>query len=256
MSRIALIFLVFLTASSDPGTRVLRGPPLVCHEIDIGPAPSLPWKSVGYGMGPEPTFAREKVIPETLRVLASSDEAVVHMETLRRAYIYLMFSSSPADMNELGEKLKTAVLDASLPTSPTATPDGRRETLAWFDLAYLVAIVNNNGCSGCNFMSDVPCHRFLERAARAAPNDAGVQFGVGIGQAFNWFPKGVSGEGQDGWRVRGWQHLDAAVTLVKDTESLPARNLISFFHTGYGPTEKPATLDTVRKTVAAETRPK
>ena len=256
MARIALIVLLVLPFWSAPTPIVLLGPPLLCHEIDIGTAPSLPWKSGMYGGGPEPAFEREKVIPEALRILESSDDALVHMETLRRAYIYLQTAAPMTEINDLGERLKVSVLNASLPVSPTATPNARRETLAWFDLAYFVAIVNNNGNRDCDFMPASPCHRLLERAVGGAPKDAGLQFGVGIGQAVNWFPQGVKDKSEDEWRRSGWNHLHVAMNLAPDPQSPIARNLMSFFSTGYGPTEKPGTLESVRNRIAAETRPK
>lgn len=262
MTRIAsLVLAAIVLSSSSEDAAGRRGPPLVCHEIDIGSAASLPWKSVGYGMGPEPTFQLEKVIPETLKILRASDDAIVHMETLRRAYTYLHLHDPPAEQGlaDLGAKLKDAILLASIPKSPTETTNTRRQTLAWFDLAYLVAIVNNNGGGECDFMREASCHGFLERVATGAQKDAGLQFGVGVGQAFNWIPRGIPDGEQDSWRAHGWKHLQTALDLTSDPDSPAGRNLRSFFGTGYGPGTKPVTLDEVRRKVAefaAESRPR
>jgi hypothetical protein len=256
MMRITLVLLVALAVAPSPETNPgRRGPPLICFEIDIGTAASLPWKTLGYGMGPEPTFDVAKVIPETLRVLAASNDSLVHMETLRRAYVYLHH-----DVTDLGQLLKNEALRASLPDTPTSAPDARRETLAWFDLAYLVAIVSNNGNGECGFLPGVPCHKLLERAAAGAPKDAALRFGVAIGQAFNWCPGGVSDADEKLWRSQGWKHLGVSLDLVGDSDSLVAKNIRFLFGSDYGPDAKPTTLQAVRKMIAGmsvpESRPR
>src|SRR5262245_24959697 len=132
-TAVLIIIALVLHVPDRPPTR--RGPPLLCHELDIRSAPSLPWQSVGYGMGREPSFDRTKVVPETFRILTSSDDSIVHAETLRRAYLYLQTAPPLEEINDLGLKLKDAVVMASLPDSPSGSVNARRESLAWFDLA-------------------------------------------------------------------------------------------------------------------------
>ena len=86
-SSLTALFLVAASAPVATGAPSRPGPPCICHPLDIGAAESLP-----FGKGPfdvEAKFPLDKVVPETLRILAASEEPLVHMETIRRAAIYL-----------------------------------------------------------------------------------------------------------------------------------------------------------------------
>lgn len=64
----------------------LLGPPAVCQPFAIGEAPSLPWREGAFGIDPD--YPQEKLIPEVRKLLDQQDDALVRMETLRRAVIY------------------------------------------------------------------------------------------------------------------------------------------------------------------------
>jgi hypothetical protein len=263
MTRLALILLAALAIPSPEATIAKRGPPLICYPIEIGSAKSLPW-----GKGPvdaDPTVSVENVAQDTLRILAESNDVLVHMETLRRAYFYLqsrpdggMAGHDPPSVNlsKFGTMLKDSVLEASVPDPMGKSRDPRREALAWFDLGYLLAI-KENGLHGRDLVRDVSCHRILERAAALGPDDAGLRFGVAFGQINNYV------EGYDAkewpqtahWHDRGRQHLGAAMDLTKDQQSLLAKNICALFADN-GPYGSPTTFDELRKRIAPETRPR
>lgn len=74
-------------ASAPPAAAPLLGPPLVCHPFDIGSARSLPWGTGSFGVAPDYDLAQ--IPKDTYDLLAGTDDAFVHMETLRRAVVYV-----------------------------------------------------------------------------------------------------------------------------------------------------------------------
>ena len=66
------------------------GPPLICHPVEIGTAPSLPWganAAAGWD-NPAPGYNVQLLSADTLRLLNGKTPVLVRMETLRRATIY------------------------------------------------------------------------------------------------------------------------------------------------------------------------
>jgi hypothetical protein len=261
MTRIALILLASLAVWSPERTPVRRGPPLICFPIEIGSAESLPkaweWRS-------ESRPSTDVVISETLRVLETSDDAVVHMETLRRAYVCLqsrpeggMAGHDPPSPNvaRLGACLKDTALVSAVPDVTGASANTRREAFAWFDLGYLIAI-KENGLHGRDLVRDLSCHRFLERAAALAPNDAALQFGVAFGQIHNYIgAPGATDPQTPLWHRLGWKHLATAMDLTTDAASLVAKNICALF-AQQGPYGPPTTFEELRRRIAAESRPR
>ncbi len=70
-----------------PAAAPLLGPPLVCHAFDIGSARSLPWGAGSFGVAPDYDLAQ--LPQDSYDLLAGTDDAFVHMETLRRAVVYV-----------------------------------------------------------------------------------------------------------------------------------------------------------------------
>ncbi len=106
----------------------LAGPPLICHPFDVGSAPLLPW---GQGSGwnsPGRSYDRQRLVADTLRLLAPDAPVLARMENLRRATIY-----ATADRGVAAELL-AALLGRAL----AADVRGARDPLPWFDAGYLV----------------------------------------------------------------------------------------------------------------------
>jgi hypothetical protein len=186
-----------------------KGPPLVCHQLEIGTAASLPWKSKPFGF--DPNLPLERVPDETVALLRDSADAVVHMETLRRAYIYLRFGRSEDRLRELGSLLKDRILHADLKEVEHAGRGYRPSVLAWFDLGYLMAIIENNG--GPRLIAGSSSARVLELVNVTTPLRADVHFGIGYALDGN-----NPGSGR--------RNLEFAALLTSDAESLVAKNLI------------------------------
>jgi hypothetical protein len=107
--------------------QALAGPPLLCQQYEIGSAPSLPWGKDP--KGPLADYPRDRLVEDTLRLLAPTAPVLARMETLRRATYYLEGRADVA--GELLARLGARALDAeSL---------GKSDALAWFDAGYLAA---------------------------------------------------------------------------------------------------------------------
>ena len=91
LSTLVLAGLALLTAR--PAAATTRwGPPLLCHPFVIGEAESLPWGAGAFAVPDDLTPDRAAVI--ALEVLAEGDDLIVHLETLRRAAIALLYTRS------------------------------------------------------------------------------------------------------------------------------------------------------------------
>ena len=187
MTRLALVGLIVVAASFDVPVDARPGPPLVCHQLDIGTAGSLPWKDGPFGM--DPGFPIQRVAAETERILAASDDAVVHMETLRRAYIYLGIGSDEPGLLALGALLKERIIDSET-TENVGVERARQDALAWFDLGYLMAIIENNG--GPILTPRSSSRRILERAPSPRMFWPDIHFGVGYALTGNHQPGPVA----------------------------------------------------------------
>ncbi len=117
----SLAVLVFAPAA------VQAGPPLICHPIDIGGAPSLPWGSGPGWNTPQRGYDRGRLVNDTLALLSPSAPTRVRMETLRRATVYAM--GDPDRGRELLGRLEQRARDAG------SGPDA---ALALFDAGYLI----------------------------------------------------------------------------------------------------------------------
>ncbi len=103
------------------------GPPLICHQIEIGNAKSLPWVSHDWNLSGGENYDTRNLAGDTLPILDSSAPVLVRMETLRRATLYAR--RDPQAAKDLLTKLYTRATAAEFA--------GRADALAWFDAGYL-----------------------------------------------------------------------------------------------------------------------
>jgi hypothetical protein len=101
------------------------GPPLICHQIEIGNAKSLPWVSHDWNLTGGENYDTKNLATDTLGILDSNAPVLVRMEALRRATLYAR--KDPQAAKEL-----LAKLTARTNVGPTSA-------LAWFDAGYLVS---------------------------------------------------------------------------------------------------------------------
>ena len=103
------------------------GPPLICHPVDIGSAPSLPWGSGPGWNTPLAAYDRTHLVGDTLALLSPATPVRVRMETLRRATVYAM--NDPERSRELLARLEARAREGAA---------GSDNALALFDAGYLI----------------------------------------------------------------------------------------------------------------------
>ena len=172
------------------------GPPMICHAIDIGNAPSLPLQSGA--------VAVERLPAETLAILEGTDDALVHMETLRRAAI-----STDKDRD-----LATTMMATLMARALDAEAVGRPDALAWFDAGYLAQCYHQLGLRlqpECGSAGKIVGYAWVRRAVELSPDDAGLQFGAAMVTAL--------------YRTRQHDEHTARARALADAGSAVARNL-------------------------------
>ena len=119
----------------------LAGPPLLCHPFEIGNARSLPWSGPGWSQI-DKNYNVNRLIDDTLSLLATETPVLVRMETLRRATVYGLMPSldrtvtspvkDPVVARQLLARLKARVSDSGVKTDKKST------AIALFDYGYLI----------------------------------------------------------------------------------------------------------------------
>jgi hypothetical protein len=127
MTRSASLLSASLAVVVLAPAAVQAGPPLICHPVDIGGAPSLPWGSGPGWNTPQSGYDRTRLVTDTLALLSPSAPIRVRMETLRRATVYVM--RDPDRARELLARLEERARDAG---------SGKGGALALFDAGYLI----------------------------------------------------------------------------------------------------------------------
>jgi hypothetical protein len=124
-----LLFAAFATFASLSifSVTTLAGPPLICHPFEIDGAKSLPWISHDWKLTGGENYDTKNLAADTLAILNSSQNILVHMETLRRATLYA--KSDPVAAKQL---LTMVVAGSKNPKS-----DRQAEALHLFDAGYL-----------------------------------------------------------------------------------------------------------------------
>ncbi len=178
------------------------GPPAICHPVEIGDQASLPWGSSAFDK--KRGYSKSDVLDDTLKLLEGSDSALVHMETLRRATLYLDRDTKRA--TTLIAKLMARALDAEAAGEPNA--------LAWFDAGYLAqcyAQVNIDTGLSCGKADGVAGYGWIKKAIQLRGDDAELEFGAAMATVMAGIPE------HD-------EHAERVKTLAKK-DSLAMKNL-------------------------------
>jgi hypothetical protein len=187
------------------------GSPLLCFPLDVGAAATLPFGGDGFDVKSDLTT--EEVVKQTRALLEKSDDPLVHMETLRRATIWFMGK----DAAEAAGKFRAVLADATLRAAAAAgdgTARAHHEAMRWFDLGYFQAAARQGGV--LQLRNE---HEWLEKAARLAPDDLALRFGVALAQ---YFP----GEEED---RKAWGSHLLVVLDAKEPSPLLKKNAVSTF---------------------------
>ncbi len=166
-------------------TPLRAGPPLICHQIDIGDAKSLPWGKDAFDK--RGSYDVNQLPKDTLAILTADASILVRMETLRRAAVYVGQNREVAE-TLLGQ-LMARIIDAEAAGKPDA--------LAYFDAGYL---------SGCYDQCGV------ETAFGPA-----AQRGDGRGASgYAWLTRAIAIGGES--KAIPQMHLGAALALADSRE--------------------------------------
>lgn len=188
------------------------GPPLICHQIDIGSAKSLPWVSHDWNLSGGESYDRKNLTRDTLAILDSGAPVLVRMETLRRATLYAR--KDPQAAKELLTKLYART---------TSAKSSRADALAWFDAGYLAEAYKQwLSESGNNPATGQDGYGWVEKALSMIGNDPQMEFAAALIKF-----KAPHATNQD--------HLAKAVAGAK-SDPLLAQNLSARFIGSQSPT--------------------
>ncbi len=159
------------------------GPPMVCHEVMIGKAKSLPWDG-GRG-GSASGYDVLKLPGDTAALLAAESSTLVRMETLRRAAVYISYQT-PAE----GERLAWELIGRRGGWVMLGEASGKLDPASWFDVAYFIGCLNQVGMGSAPKFGEakgVPGYMIMEKALKlakeigAGPREmAEMQFGAAV----------------------------------------------------------------------------
>jgi hypothetical protein len=160
-----LLTLAFVSA-------VAAGPPTICHPVDIGDAKSLPFGKDAFAVSKRYNVEK-KLVRDTIALLDGSDSALVHMETLRRATIYVRKNQALAD--KLMSRILARTLDAEVSKGSSA--------LAWFDAGYLAQCYDQIGLGPGDWhprTKEVRGYVWVLRALTLRGDDAEMEFAAAV----------------------------------------------------------------------------
>ncbi|MCG3124669.1 MAG: hypothetical protein GIKADHBN_03144 [Phycisphaerales bacterium] len=191
---------------------VLLGPPMICHEILIGKARSLPWDG-GRG-GSSSSYNIEKLPSEAAALLAAEPSAIVRMETLRRAAVYLSH-----DESDRAHALAWEFIGRRAGAVLSGEASGKIDPQAWFDVAYFIGCLNQVGLGKIVTLGEadgIPGYRFMLKAIEEAEKsqlNAGMLAQMHFGAAVMSHPA---------MRHKNYQYAIGTVNDVYDRHVLAA----------------------------------
>ena len=213
-----------MAAAAPPSA--LFGPPAICFPIDIGDAPSLPWAKPHAWSAKVPDYDVTRCVDDTLAVLDGTDDALVHMETLRRFGVYVSGIGGDKPKTAEWRAMETQRLLNNLQqraeSKPTTTTSGRAAAAAveaasrtlglrWFDLAYLKVVLSQSGLHRTDL--DLAA---LQTALELRPGDGALHFGAAV----------ASFDSRESRKLM-WPNLDKALELAQDHDGLLSRNIVA-----------------------------
>ncbi|MFN0207895.1 MAG: hypothetical protein ACKVS6_16425 [Planctomycetota bacterium] len=196
----------------EPSRTLAFGPPLVCFQYDIGDARSLPWgNDTKDAFDIDPAFDVKDLISETLNILETSNDIIVHMETLRRAVIYSARSDGKIAKTKEGSlecRLVALVLDSSL----KRIANDPKSPYPWIDAGYAIGASTHMGGS-LGYSVEFASH--FEKAILLSPDSAAASFAAAAGYLDS--PKGAK-----------WQHYIKLALSQSEPGSLVHKNIVAF----------------------------
>lgn len=198
-----------LLALSVLAAAALAGPPLICHQFDIGNAKSLPWISHDWNLTGSEGYDTAKLASHTIAILDADSTVLVHMETLRRATLY-----ARKDPRAAKELLTRLVVRAE-----SAVGSSDTKALAAFDAGYLAEAykqwLGRNAADESNPAKGLDGYALVKKAIQLRGNDPQMEFAAAL----------IALEGPAGEQM---EHAQKALAGAKN-DPLLARNLSARF---------------------------
>ena len=158
------------------------GPPLICHTIEIGEAKSLPWAGPNW-RDVRQDYDANRLVGDTLALLAPETPVLVRMETLRRATVYAMWSRIDREVGYkvANEKVADELMARLMDRVKEAMRTNRSPALALFDAGYLMESYKQasrpGAAAGANKLDG---YGMVRKAAGLKGNPAEMQFALAI----------------------------------------------------------------------------
>jgi hypothetical protein len=203
------------------------GPPLICHPFEIGSSRSLPWSGTQW-RAVDKGYDINRLISDTVALLAPNTPVLVRMETLRRATVYAVWSLNDHEVEYPAKDFRIAgqlLARLKARTQETAIKsDKQLAALALFDYGYLVESYKQAGYASKNVepANGVDGYGFIVKAITLRGGNPEMEFAAAL--AISDRPRGSHAGRQEAQL----DHLQKAVAGAKDG-SLLARNLVSHF---------------------------
>jgi hypothetical protein len=242
---LAAIPLASAPAAAASVPAAVFGPPTICHPIDIGQAQSLPWGGSRFEASADYDLAR--TVDDTLAILRASPDTLVHMETLRRAAIYLttlsdvgaakpaawreqqlgrLLAALQADVAQCAQSAQDSTKPATSAKSGDSACDASKHAasdaalgLRQFDVGYLQAVLvqsERHDTAGASKLQISDFETWLGKAAALRPDDGALHLGFALATYDSHPPSATC-----------YAHLDKAVALATDPDGLLRRNLMN-----------------------------
>lgn len=149
------------------------GPPLICFPNEIGGAKSLPFGKDAFEV--DKKYDAKKVVDDTLGLLKTERSALVRMETLRRATVYLR--ENPRTARELLGKIAFIALDGESDENPAVPAE------AWFNAGVLAAMYRQCGIDidwKPGVKDGLIGYAWVCRALESSKSDAEMEFAAAL----------------------------------------------------------------------------
>ena len=171
MAKTALPIVAALSAAVIVHAPATAGPPMICHPVEIGDAETLPWGAGAFDE--DKSYRVTRLADDTLAILAGSDSPLVHMETLRRAALYV----------DPDPELATSLLARFMARALDAEAAGKPDALAWLDAGYLAQCFDQLGVKTgleCGSADGIIGYAWIRRALELSPDDPELEFAAAM----------------------------------------------------------------------------
>lgn len=172
--------LISAIVAAIPATAVLAGSPLMCHQIQIGDAKSLPWGKDTFDKSSK--YDANRVVEDTLQLLDEELPVLARMETIRRAVNYIDRDIAKAD--RLFGSLMSRTLDAEVVMDPKVL------ALRYYDAGYFAATLQHAGIetsfgpvNGKFDLHRVPGYAWMVRGYKMTELDGDMALGLALATA-------------------------------------------------------------------------